>query len=533
MLGRRRQPLSDLPAPEVEARYRARGICVLRTDRCGAVTVVTDGRRLDVTTLRPGCGCLPAVLAWADAGASALRIGGGAGCGVAAVRAHDRKLGRIGRGGSSRQRALDVRRQRRGLPALPLVVAVAELGHHVGGEQLERLADVVVAVVPALLDEDDLVDAGLLELAQVVRTSSGRADAAALGRRPASAISLALRSRPRCLVRPGLVVAEQIVVARGAKPKNWKPSRPRRARLARASRWQEKPVTIAMFGFTALCRSACTRARTSRSSPSTQCFASLGVDEREGERAEAELRGEVDRRRGSSTPATSAGAASAPASARRCGTASRSTRPCEAGVRVHREHVARTCSTASRHIAASRPGRCRSPRAPAREADSPVPNSTRPFEIEVERRDALRDARRMVVAAAASSTMPCPRRIRFVRCGAGGEEHLGRRGVRVLLEEVVLDLPGVVDARAGRRARPARAPRWTSCARSPSLPRPRQLVLVEDPELHAGDATRVARDRSSCGGEVVPQGVHHEARRGRARRASGRCWSGGSSPCAR
>ena len=38
------------------------GICVLRTDRCGAVTVVTDGRRLDVTTFRPGCACAPAVL---------------------------------------------------------------------------------------------------------------------------------------------------------------------------------------------------------------------------------------------------------------------------------------------------------------------------------------------------------------------------------------------------------------------------------------------------------------------------------------
>jgi competence protein ComEC len=46
-----------LPAPEVEARYRARGVCVLRTDRCGAVTVLSDGRRLDVSTVRPGCGC--------------------------------------------------------------------------------------------------------------------------------------------------------------------------------------------------------------------------------------------------------------------------------------------------------------------------------------------------------------------------------------------------------------------------------------------------------------------------------------------
>lgn len=46
-----------LPAPEVEARYRAQGVCVLRTDRCGAVTVLSDGRRLELTTVRPGCGC--------------------------------------------------------------------------------------------------------------------------------------------------------------------------------------------------------------------------------------------------------------------------------------------------------------------------------------------------------------------------------------------------------------------------------------------------------------------------------------------
>ncbi len=46
-----------LPSPEVEARYRARGTCVLRTDRCGAIAVTADGARLEVGTGRPGCAC--------------------------------------------------------------------------------------------------------------------------------------------------------------------------------------------------------------------------------------------------------------------------------------------------------------------------------------------------------------------------------------------------------------------------------------------------------------------------------------------
>ena len=64
---------------------------------------------------------------------------------------------------------------------------------------------------------------------------------------------------------------------------------------------------------------------------------------------------------------------------------------------------------------------------------------------EVERGDALGDARRVVVAGrhqhdavAEADALRALRR--------GGQEDLGRRGVRVLLEEVVLDLPGVVDA---------------------------------------------------------------------------------------
>ncbi|HJQ83764.1 MAG TPA: ComEC/Rec2 family competence protein, partial [Candidatus Binatia bacterium] len=45
-----------LPAPEILARYRRQGVCVLRTDRCGAVTIETDGRTVAVRSRR-GCVC--------------------------------------------------------------------------------------------------------------------------------------------------------------------------------------------------------------------------------------------------------------------------------------------------------------------------------------------------------------------------------------------------------------------------------------------------------------------------------------------
>jgi competence protein ComEC len=46
-----------LPAPDVEERYRARGVCVVRTDRCGAVTIVAGNGTLRLETARPGCAC--------------------------------------------------------------------------------------------------------------------------------------------------------------------------------------------------------------------------------------------------------------------------------------------------------------------------------------------------------------------------------------------------------------------------------------------------------------------------------------------
>ena len=64
-----------------------------------------------------------------------------------------------------------------------------------------------------------------------------------------------------------------------------------------------------------------------------------------------------------------------------------------------------------------------------------------------------------------------------------GEEDLGRGGVRVLLEEVVLDLPHVLDAElVGELDLVERV--LDQLLLAVLGPRARELVLVEDAELH-------------------------------------------------
>ena len=62
------------------------------------------------------------------------------------------------------------------LPLLVLGLEGVELGHHLGGEQLERLADVLVAVAAGLVEQDHLVDVGLGELVQLGADRVRRAD---------------------------------------------------------------------------------------------------------------------------------------------------------------------------------------------------------------------------------------------------------------------------------------------------------------------------------------------------------------------
>ena len=67
----------------------------------------------------------------------------------------------------------------------------------------------------------------------------------------------------------------------------------------------------------------------------------------------------------------------------------------------------------------------------------------------------------------------------------GGQKDLGRRGVRVLLEEVMLDLPDVVEAQAvGQLYLLQRL--LEEAVFVVAVPGTRELELVEDPESHVG-----------------------------------------------
>src|SRR5262245_39533853 len=78
-------------------------------------------------------------------------------------------------------------------------------------------------------------------------------------------------------------------------------------------------------------------------------------------------------------------------------------------------------------------------------------------------------------------TVPEANVLRALR--AGGEEHLRCRGMGVFLEEMVLDLPGEVDAEPVGELdlveRLLKEPEFVAV-----MPRPRELVLVKDAEFH-------------------------------------------------
>ena len=142
------------------------------------------------------------------------------------------------------------------------------------------------------------------------------------------------------------------------------------------------------------------------------------------------------------------------------------------------------CSVASRHIALF------SSAASMREAAhldrggrlSPVPQFDAAVRDQIERGDALGDARGMIVFRRHQhDAVAEPDALGALR--TGGEEHLRRGGVRIFLEEMVLDLPDVVDAElVGELDLLERflvQPTLGALA-----PRLRQLVFVEQAEFH-------------------------------------------------
>ena len=131
---------------------------------------------------------------------------------------------------------------------------------------------------------------------------------------------------------------------------------------------------------------------------------------------------------------------------------------------------------------ASRNGSMPKPPSSASLDDSPLPNSTRPSETRSSMltRSAVRAG---WLNCGAVRMIPWPSRMFLRALAARGEEHLGRRRVAVLLEEVVLDLPHVLDAeRVGELDLLERV--LDQLVLGAVVPRTPDLVLVEDPELH-------------------------------------------------
>src|SRR5437867_814029 len=399
---------------------------------------------------------------------------------VAAVRLHHGQLAGLARRRPARERALDVRPQLLGLSPLPRRVPLLELRHDACREQLERGTDVLVAVVAPLLDEDGLVDARLLELVHGVAHLVRRADAAA----PAGQRDLVAAEELPHVGAAGDVPAEQVVM---------------REREAEELETLEAPALG--LGRVVVAAEAGHHGDVGvHGLPDRRALALEGVvvvgdpvlrlrdvDEGEGEGAQAELRGQVDH-----------GTRRAREPHRRVGLLDRL-----------RHHVARrhlevlavvpgvgTLREHERHLR----GRLLPHRAllGGRDAEALELHARGglagaeldpPARDQVEHRDPLGDARRMIVAGRHEDDAVAEADGLGAR-GAGGQEDLGRRGVRVLLQEVVLDLPGVVDAEpVGQlhlRERLADEPRLAVL-----LPGPGALVLVEAAELHGRE--------SSCG----------------------------------
>ena len=173
------------------------------------------------------------------------------------------------------------------------------------------------------------------------------------------------------------------------------------------------------------------------------------------------------------------------------------------GVSVMQRSAARVASS---HWARFSPGSTRKPSSSATVDDSPLPNSTRPLETRssVEIRSATRKGWLML---GGMCMMPWPEADVLRPLAGGGQEDLRRRGVGVLLQEVVLGDPDAVDADAGRRAPrgPARPGRpAVPCLRSTAWERgaPRTARFSSTPPVWP-TASRWVRRRESRASRIL------------------------------
>ena len=333
----------------------------------------------------------------------------------------------------------------------------------------------LVAVVPPLLDEDHLIDPGVRKASEMLAQLVGGADPAVLaivGKTPAH---LLVAGPDVGAAR--LVISECIEVPERKAEETESIQAPAlgliRIRVARKARHHgdvgvdrvtdrhalraDDPVVVV-----------------------DPVLGLLGIDEREGQRPDAESGREMD------------------GLAVRAGHPDRRVRLLDrlrhqvaarhlevlalvARVGIHAEHVGRLLDALEPHLAllVDRNPEALDLLSRGRLSGAEVHPAVRD---QVQRRDAFGDTRGVVVARGHHHDAGSePNSLRAL--GAGGQKHLGRRRMRVLLEKVVLDLPGVIDPEpVGQFDLVQRLLEELLFA---SLdPRPRELVFVEDPELH-------------------------------------------------
>jgi hypothetical protein len=406
---------------------------------------------------------------------------------------------RVVRGRLAGEHLLDHRLEAALLLSLECFVAFEELGQHLAGHELVALHDVLVAVAPGGRRQDEHVDAAVLVAPEVLTHLVGRPERAAQPGRPGlhhlgpQPILVRGRERDRLGVEarfgpPGPEVGPDIGVARLVPTEHVVVAErvAEEVRALRASPHGLLRVGMAHeAGDTREVRIHCVADRDAFVGerrvvvvdPGLRLF---GVEERERQRADAVLRGEVD------------------------GVA-----PCARN--PHRwvrllQRLRNDVARRHRHVLPRESGERRLAHAPQRDPQALLPRAAlllgvdpervelggrRPLagaeldpsaRDDVERGDALGLARRMVDRRRrVHDPVPEPQVLRPLR--QRGEEDLRRRRVAVLLEEVVLHQPERVDAdrveELGLLERRLEHP--SLVATDPGLG---HLVLVEHPELH-------------------------------------------------